>query len=297
MARQFAAPYRRPDEQRFAPEHWVLGREGIPLEAHVSDWDYQQDFVLSRQVTVDLGGVREDCRLGEESRVRFSAGFYCPDTHRREYGIPHDVQLRGKETVEVQVSVTGREVSGSLNAVTEMTLLEPGSNPDPLSPSRPGARLWRDARSLRLEGSGSRFPVELVAFESAGGFPNRAGWRVDWGSRDLDRPVLGTLRLLVNTDVEKVAQAVSGPNQDSEARAIASAIRYDVARRMIFSALRDDEFCERSPNFPDESLGAALRDLISLYFGSDSLDGLVAQARHQPERLEARIQDALRIFD
>lgn len=297
MARQFAPPYLRPDEERFAPEHWLLGREGVPVEDHIPDWDYQRDFVLSRTVTVDLDGIREDCSLGKKSRVRLAAGIYCPQTRCRKYGPPRDLTLRGQETAEVQVSVAGEDVSGSIEAVAEMTLLDSGGAGSSLAPSRPGARLWEETRSLNLEGSGSRFPVELIAFESAAGLPDNAGWQVDWGSQDLDRPAMGTLRLLVNADREKVAGAVLDPERDEESRSVVSAIRYDVARRLIFSALRNDDFCERFPDFPEHSLGAALADLISLHFGSGNLDALMRQARHQAERLDTRVQDAMHIFD
>lgn len=296
MARQFGAPYRRPHPERFEAGSWILDGGSRDLNDHVPDWDYQQDFVLGRTVTADLDGLREDCGLAPDSRVRFVAGYYCSDTLQRETGPPEDYLLRGAKRVDLQLEVKGSAVCRELDVHTEVTLLEAGSTESPLAPSKHGAMLWRNERVVRLEGGGSRFPVELASFEAAGQ-PGRAGWLLDWRTHDLDRPALGALRLLVNADREEIARAVSAPNDDHEARAIASTIRYDVGRRLMLTALEDRELLDRFPDFGDESLGRALADLISLSFGEESLNGLAAEARERPERFDARIQSALGIFD
>lgn len=297
MGRQFAPPYRRPDSERFAPEAWVLDEKGArSLEDYVPDWDYQQDFTLARSVTVDLDGVRDDCDLSRTSRVRLAAGYQCPQTLHRSSGPSVDHHLRGKEQVDLRVEVQGSQVSGDLEVYTEMTVLEPGSADSPVAPVQPGALLWQDRRSIRLEGGSSRFPVELVSFEAAGR-PGRAGWQLDWRRRDLESPVLGALRLLVNVDREKIARAVSAPEHDSETRAIASTIRFEVGRRLILTALEDEEFLARFPDFDEGSLGRTLADLIRVHLDADELEALRAEARDRPEEFNMKLQAGLGIFN
>lgn len=296
MAKTFAPPFRRPSPDRFEPETWVLDRGENTLEENIPNWDYQKNFRLDRAVTVDLDGIRDDCGLTSDSEVRLTAGYYCSNTRIRETGPPVDLTLEGTERHELGVEVEGQQLSQQFDIYTEMTLLKTGSSVSPPSPTKRGTRLWQNSRTLRLEGGASRFPVEVVSFESSG-LPSRAGWRLDRRNRNLNSPVLGAIRLLVNADRERLVRAISEPDRDGETRAISDAIRYDVAKRLIETALNDTEFRDRFPVFPENSVGQALSDLIRIHLGEEGLEGIAAEAQNRPELFDATIQAALGIFD
>lgn len=296
MSRTIARPFRVPLAERCAPGDWIVESPEQRLAGYLPDWDYQKDTVLCRTLEIDLAGIRADCGLSKDGGVRISAGYHCQSTMCREAIRPFVLPLEDdRRRVDLTIRVTGSEIARDLDLFTEVLLDTRGSSTGPLVPRRSGTRLWSDTARVRVEGSGPRFPIELVSFQEVG-FPGRAGWVLDWGSRDFNRPVLGAIRLLVNSDHEAIAEAVTDPAGSDPSAAIASAIRYDVGRRLIFSALESKEFLESVGQFEPETVGAAIQDLITLHWKGTEIPALAAEAREEPESVERDIQAALGIF-
>jgi hypothetical protein len=161
-------------------------------------------------------------------------------------------------------------------------------NSDPLAASRPGSILWQDEIAISLEGSASRFPVAVLDFAEVIGLANGAAWTLEWSPGDLDQPVLGSVRLLVNRNHGPVVTAVSG-GDDPRSLAIASMIQFDVARSFLRTALRDDALLG-GESFEADTVGRMLRDLLDRYWPGVDPSTLRQRMLDMPHRFESELQ-------
>ena len=145
---------------------------------------------------------------------------------------------------------------------------------------------------VRLEGEGARFPVEVIDFGPTP-YATEAGWALYWDEEDLYQTILSGVRLYINARHEGIVHAVS--HQHPESAGVWEAIRFDVARTLIYGALRNDEFVSNPAAFAPGSVGVAVRDLIARCFP----DMTMQQCReHTKHRLvfETQLQAGLRLF-
>ena len=83
--------------------------------------------------------------------------------------------------------------------------------------------------SLSLQ-STSRRPVH---------YPDNAAWALDWNPDDLEVPVLGGLRLLVNSGHDTLPDLLRSGMRDPRTHAVRSFVMFDVARALVTGALRE----------------------------------------------------------
>jgi len=286
-------PHRVALDERVSAGAWTdeHGRELATLE----EWDYTTPVRLRREVEVDVAGVRGDCGL-EEEPLACIVVWRASKTGLRGAGA--GAELSGPRVREVmEVGLEGPELGGVLHLTTRV-VLGAGTTPRPLTARLPGTVLWQDTAAIALEGSAARFPMEVLDFHAARLPAADAPWYLDW-PRDGERfeePMLGALRLFLNSRHPAIGALVSGEMDAATAGAVTSMMRLEVARTMLVGALAEDDFVEGTAEYPDGSVGAALHTMIGLYWPDESPGSLRSQLRAAPQAFEAQLQERLRFL-
>lgn len=299
MADTTGVAFLRPAADAVQAEDWLLHQDG-ELQGWpdlIPDWDYNLDIEVSRTVVVDAGRVRQECRLPEDCKLAVAAVWQASGTALRgligscvltDDAVPQQVSVRGV--------VPGREAAGALTVRMQLLLSRSSTVEALLVPSLAGTVLWEDSWQLNLEGEASRFPIEVVDFQSVLWAPAGAGWHLAWNPHDLRLPLSATLTLYINAAHSGVLGAVSGRSRNSESDAIRAAIYYDVGRALVRGALNSAEFMEDPDGFSEGTLGSAVRNLIHLLFPGDRPESLQSTMRERCEFFDSMIQEAMRLF-
>lgn len=286
-----ATPYLVPPGTVIEPDQWSFATGG-PLPERLEHWDPFTDIDITRIVTVDADQVRSACQLSDDAQLAIAVSWYSTST--RITGGPPATELgnlQGRLRVRLALNIPGSRIGARTDLRTRLILRHGGPATNPIAPAIPGTILWMDQTSVLVEGSAARFPVTAVDFGPLR-YPTGAGWVLDW-DQDLSRPVLGTMRLLVNTAHPSLVEALGPNSADPRSAAIASFITFDVARSMVRAALRDDDFV-RAPHAYDEgTVGRAVKDLIELCWPAVAIATLAVWSLENPARLDAQLQDHL----
>lgn len=306
MKKAIVVPFLRPVGDAISLDAWrdAAGKEAFTDGIHRT-WDPLTDISLFREVELDVARIISDCGLPPDCRLRMSASWYSPGTWLRSSqpapGAFFDISGRvAHARGSLRLSAPGPRLAGSIAIRTELTLLHPGVKPGDLSPTIAGQILFQDPKRISLEGLGARFPVELVRFPE---ITKYAGWSLAV-STDLDRPFLGGVRLLINSDHLSVSRAVTADPPCATDRVIGSAIYYDVGRQLLLGALSHTEFAARfdghrrgTEPFPEGSIGAALAALLQNLFGEHSLNDLRTMRDSNLTGFEDLVKNNLRLFE
>lgn len=289
-------PYLTPSSSRVIFNNWTLLQNGEikSLGAILPDWDPAVSVTASIPVQVDLAGVLDDCHLAADAHLRLAALWKSNGTFLRGRGDVVDLNTNGiSHTLHLTVQIEGIKLAESVELYAQLILVHPGSVPSSHFSARlPGSILVQSKpHKITLEGSGARFPVEVVDFTNTR-FPAEAGWYLYWDPGDLHQSVLANVRLYINSRHVRVKQAVSENGPDDFG--ICEAIRYDTARALIYGALENDEFVQDPDSFEQGSVGVAVRNMLRLYFPQISFDEL--RSNSKSEGFDAALQEKLHIF-
>ncbi len=269
-------------------EPWIA-RDGRPLPERLTDWDPATPVEAFRAVTISFDALIEECQLSTDAVLALTSEVRSDRTTLRVVGEPVVVSKSAESQVRSSVAAVGAALGGRIRLTTRLTVV---SNPSasPLAAVRPGSELWAspDYRCA-LEGDAARFPTSAVAFSNVASLANDAGWSLDWNPDSLDEAVLASLRLLVNSDNERIRGAIVTGSNASDAEVIRSIITFDVARTLITSALSREEFLERYESYPEGSVGRAIAELIQLRW-QESPAALAQKLALNAAAFEAEIQ-------
>ncbi len=291
-------PYLRPYPERIQIENWLFIKDGVPSPFNelMPEWDAATNITVGFNLTVDTQGILEDCKLPPSVNLRLTASWESGGTGLRDCGTSIDLDMRiPNQSVTLEAYIEGTRLAGEVVVGVSLVLNVPTTTSERFAPKLPGSLLWRSQRKIVLEGTGTRFPVEMADFsKSLSWLPENAGWFLDWDRSDFTRPVLGSVRLYINSNHTRLKSAVTGIQEADQA--VRETVSFDVARTMIMTALDDPEFPENAANYSDETVGAAVRRLIQTLFAGDTLAELVQYRRQYPERFECQLQDRLKLF-
>jgi hypothetical protein len=286
--REASLPYIPLDPALVTAEPWTT-LEGDELPPRLIEWDPATDLHLFRDLELRVADARRATRLPEDARLGVLPLARSDRTGLRIAGTPVVLGAADAERrVSIGMHLRGDAVGGILTLTTAIVSLE-DRPPDPVAPQLPGSELWRDEARCDLEGDAPRFPVSTVAFRDVATLEPDAAWTLDWRPTELSDPVLGAIRLLVNSGNPRVAAAIISGSTEPGADVLRATIRHDVARNLILTALDTPEFVEEPGRFPDGSIGRAILDLLSLNW-SDDVPTLAARAREYPRRFEMELQ-------
>ena len=267
---------------------WQMHTTGgpAPLDDDVPAWDYLASLDLSAVLEVDIDAVYTSCHLGENSQLRVIVTAASSTTKMR--GPVASIPVAAGP-MPIDLRVVGHELGGRL-ALDTLLVAAHVDRIDVLSPRAAGSILWRHRKTAWLEGESARFPTEVADLGAAPYFTPGALWYVDVRTDDLDSAALGSVRLVLNESHAAVARTLAG-DVSPETNATLSALKWDVARQLILSALDSDEFVERGGVFEDETLGAMLAGVLTLHWPGESPLALRQLRRTEPARFERELQD------
>jgi hypothetical protein len=291
-----ALPYLLPPEDAVIEQPWA-DADGTRLSDRLEHWDPFTDTEFFRAIDVDLDKLRAGCRLNVDATFALCTTWHSNRT--RLSGVGQSIELgtlRGRVRAPMSLVVPGAASGGRLELRTSLILRHPGTNGVPISPRREGAILWLDSKAIALEGGSARFPVTALDFEASGRLPPGASWALEWNPEHLDGPVLGDLRLLVNSKDETLLNALRSGAADAKSSVVRSFILFDVARALIEGALSNDNFVCDPGRFDDGSVGRMISELVSACWPGVPVTTLVSRRREDPARLGAELQAHLQVF-
>ncbi|BBY28104.1 hypothetical protein [Mycolicibacterium sediminis] len=291
-----AAPYLLPPESACVAGPWTI-EDGTELNDRLDHWDPFTNLNLVREIQVDVEAVRTACLLGDDAALALIATWTATTTRIAGYGPPVELGSGGGLLrTALTLLVPGASVGGRLDLNTRLVLRYPGAAPSPIAPRRAGAVLWTDEDRIALEGGASRFPVTAADFTTNPRYPDAAAWVLEWDPDDLDGPVLGGMRLLVNSSHATLLQTLRSGSADARATAVRSFVTFDAARSLVKGALGSDRFVEDPEAFPDGSMGRMLFELLTLCWPGVPVSVLRGRSIEDPARLDAELQAYLGVL-
>jgi hypothetical protein len=296
MVKVRTPPYATVVDERISAALWLRvrgDREGA-LPEYLADWDAATDLHLGARLTIDLDAARADAALPGDAPLSVFAGWRSRATTLRGGTLGTATTDSGVQQLQADVVVPGAEVAGRLD-LTIALVLASDLDPLPFRAHRFGARLWEAERTLDLEGTSARFPIEVVNFSEVPGKNPRAGWYLDWDPGDLSMPLLGGVRLLVNQARPRIVSAISTGSADLEAGTIRDAIILDAARSLVAGAMANAEFADDSL-FESETVGEAIYRLVRSVFPGRSISNVKAAYGRRPADLDHALQAYLNTF-
>lgn len=291
-----AYPYRCPPPDVVTTGPWLrLTADSIDeLPPDLPEWDYGTVLHLRRPLKVDGLRARADCGLPPDSELMLTVVWSAANSSLRGRAWQAPVIDASEVELEIDFELPGDELGGRLDLETCLTLRSPGSQGSLTAPTRPGSVLWRDVRSVMLQGDAVLFPLSIVDFEHLP-YPTGAAWHLEL-SHDLESQALGSILLLANKRRETVTAALEAASDPSDAdRRVLSAIRSDVIRSLVERALVDDEF-DPEADYPTGSVGALLASVLRATFPDRSLEALRRDRDHEPVLFTTRIQHATNLL-
>ncbi|MEV0802466.1 hypothetical protein AB0I34_32540 [Kribbella sp. NPDC050281] len=290
-----ATPYLLPPEDAVSAYAWTW-LDGSDIADRVEHWDPYTDLEIVRDIDIDLDLIRESCGLGSDSSLLVVASWYSNRTRLADRAVVALGTLDGLVRAPVTLRIPSRLSGGRLDLHTRIVIEYPGTEVSRISPNRAGATLWHEKSSLQLEGGAARFPITPVAFSSVPRLPDRGSWALEWDREELEAPVLGGLRLLVNVEDVKLMDALRSGSKDPTSGLVRRFVMFDVSRSLVHGALESDRFVEDAETFDEGTIGRMLFDLLSMYWPELPVKALAARRREDPSRLDAELQSRSGVF-
>lgn len=292
-------PYLIFDESLVQAEDWLLNSAGHKkaLPMAIGDWDPLTDISLSRTVFFDFPEIFKQCGLTKGAEIYVASSWHATGTalKRRSLSPLTFSTTTRAQSINLEFTVKGSDLAGSLQLVTRVLLKKSGRDDDPLAALRTGSILWQDVHQVDLEGTGARFPIQFADFSELG-FPAEGGWRLYWKKDDLHSQFMGNIWLLINERHERLRSILSGSAIDPEGKAIRATVNYTVARDLLVGALENDEFLDEGQAFPRGSVGEAIRNLMQRMFGDESPDSVLQHYRMNRDWFDCVLQAKLGLF-
>jgi hypothetical protein len=287
--REASRPYAMPDQGVVVADRWMLP-DGTDLPNRLDDWDPATDLHVIQEVEIDVDRLRDSTGLDAEAEVLLMATIRSDLTGLRVAGNRVPVSLKGRDSVghAISLHVRGSVLGGTVTISTILVWMS-GLKGGGITPKLAGSELWREETRCVLEGESSRFPVSAVAFSTVPTLEPAAAWTLDWEPSRLDEPVLGAVRLLVNTDYTRVRDSVISGSAEPGADVVRATVHFEVARTLIVGALAEEEFLFGFDSFPEGSVGRAIADLIRQHWDESPIS-LAARWRDFPRQFEMELQ-------
>lgn len=291
-----APPYLLPPDDAVTADTWRT-IDGAEVGERLDHWDPFTDVEFTRAVTVDVDVVRDACGLGPDSSLALTASWKSDRTRLAEVGETVELgTLDGRVRAPLAVVVPGTISGGRLDLHVRLVLRSPGASAMPISPRRAGAVLWTQATRVALEGGAARFPVTAADFTKLPRLPDGASWVLEWDAEELELPVLGGLRLVVNASHEELVDAIRSGTGDVRARLVRSFVTFDVARALVSGALNNDRFVGDPEAYDEGTVGRMLFDLLTAAWPGIPIGALRARGIADPARLDAELQSHLGVM-
>lgn len=285
-----AVPYLLPPETAVAAQPWCF-TDGAEIGDRLDHWDPFVELDLARVFEVDLDETRRACQLSEHAAFALVATWSSNRTRTMGDGTVVEFgNLRGTVRTALTLAIPGSEAGGRLTLRTRLVLRHAGEQPSPISPRRVGAILWEEERHLAVEGGAARFPITAADFKAIAYCPENAAWFLEWDPGDLEAPVLGGMRLLINSGHEAIPDMLRSGSADPRAAVLRSFVTFDVARSLIVGALRNDRFVDDPESFEEGTVGRMIFELMALCWPGKPIPSMRSRINEDAALVNAEIQ-------
>lgn len=260
MTNEFTPPYLTPADRVVEMHPWMhLDRgDSVPLVSPVEDWVTGTDLSLSRGVIVDLATLRDQCRLPPDTPLALVVSWRSDASkiQRRLFTRPVSESRN-----EIQVTLPGTEIGGTIQISTAVALLEDVHEPMAGAPHIRGAVLARDRVSVTLEGEGSMFPMAVVDFTTRT-YDDQSSWFVET-STDLGANFSSEFQVFINERDKVLIKAIEAEKPTREQQALIEELSSGVMQVVLELAYALKANGELGPEqHGDGSVGQVLRGLI-----------------------------------
>jgi len=286
-------PYRTASRNVVDPGEWLLvtADKAARLGDEVPGWDALEALTLRRSLRIDGTDLARQCALGPDARVSARIGWFASGTRLRGASTGIDVPLDARSQIDVEVTIPGESIAGSLSLRVLLVLDTGSAGPEARAPRVPGSVLWEsETRRVALEGSAGGFPIQVVSFGQSKLLPEHAVWSLKMDASDLGGHPSTGLTLFVNKEVEWAVAAVTGGETDRDVT-VRSLIMADVARQMIHRYLLSEALDSDDVETAPESLRSAILGLIDLIFPKRSIDALRQELKGGSGWIDTQIQE------
>lgn len=287
--RGISYPYMLPVEEAIVAEPWLMA-DGRELPLRLPDWDPATDLHLVREVLIDGQKLTASAALDPSAEVILFPTIRSDATGLRMTGRAARVDFSGTGDARHQISldVRGSSLGGTITASTALVWLA-GPNSSGLEPTLAGSELWADQVRCVLEGGSARFPVSAAPFSELPMLDPAAAWSLDWEYERLEEPVLGSMRLLINSEHPRIRKSILSGSKEPGADVVRALVHFEVARTLLAAALRNEEFLTAPESFDEGSVGRTIADLIQLHWDESPMV-LAARMRDYPRQFEMELQ-------
>jgi hypothetical protein len=266
----------------------------------VRDWDAATPLTIRCTVALDWPGVLADTGLPPGSDIRIGLSWESRGSSRREPGESARADSGGG-VITLSATVPAGQASQSVRTHLTLWLADrPPGRVSATAASSHGCVLWHDSREYLLEGAAARFPISVEDFAASGWRPAGAAWHLSWDPAMPRNPLMGSVRLTINSNNALMVRAVEGrsESEDPAAAAARETLRWDVGCALIRGMLGCDEFVNQDPEEPFEegSVGAHVDSMIRRLLPSWSILQLRRMLLAEPHRLDAELQSAFGLF-
>lgn len=292
-------PFRVASAERISATPWTILAQGavVPLPELLPGPEYGSTLDVRRTVRINVDRLRVDCGLPGDAELTLAASWHSAGTAlRRQFSNTPLPKTGAAVEVEVTGLVPADAITQYLALRTRIVLARQLTHNDRTIARHAGSALWEDLHKVALDSLTSLFPVELVDLAGSAWAQPDAGWFLSWNTFELERPFLGSVRLYVNSNHPVVAKAVVGAAVTPDAAVIRQAIYFDVARSLVLGVLNDSDFMQRAEEYPADSVGRVVLDIIRRLWPVEVLSGVKNLAESSPEHFNAELQARLGIF-
>lgn len=234
----------------------LVDGEWEPLGPFVEDWDYRTQLHLRCEVHANADGVRTGSRLQDGSPLAWSIGWRATDTGL--VGDPLVLDFDAEHRT-VDLNVPAERAGAGLLLTRRLVLRRDRLHAGPGEARWAGSILWSDDTLVRLTGTGSAFPSEVIDFREYGCDPSTS-WYLELPSAP-DVPAMGSMILLINSADTALTTAVTRQRRHTDAQlALIQSMEEGVVEQLVRWALA------RWSDLDDvdaESVGAAARILTN----------------------------------
>jgi len=286
MSSPISLGYLRPDPARIrSAQPEIRSGDRATTDLSVPDWHYLTDLTVEWDLEVDREELVKDCGLTAGARIGAMLGWRSERTNVRASGTVVDV-VNGQNTLTALLP--GADLGGAVTIEARIVLLEPDLAAEQLAPRRSGSLLWQHTHRIILEGSGGRFPTTATDFSSAGLPGGDAGmWYLEVSSSDLEASITQALRLYLNSTNAAIRNMLDNPAADSSHQ-ILRFLRYETARQLLVTALRDEVFDDRA-DYGRGTLGDVLVTLLRIYLPHRDVTQLRNDYNMNPAEVDAEL--------
>lgn len=290
--KQVAFPFHTLNDHSLELSIWeTLDPNGhiVPLHKQISDWDYQRNIQIKRQIKINkqiaamqLNVSEMDLSLSVLVRVGTGQG----SMPRKWVKSILTTDPSGHLKFDVDELITGFELSGRLKIET-IILSDPA--PDSagrLAPRMDAAKVWTDSFDISLEDSSPRFPMETMSFSK--NFPGtryvNSLWYLHWSPGAFEMDFGNSVRLYINSDHE----VFLGRFIDGDPLTLQSIMAGIMSEICINYLLNDNDF-NSLDKFETGTVGAYVNKCFSLTFPSESIASIKTKLINSPSTFGAAI--------